>query len=160
MPVFNPIVTDRKLRQFGVLDLEWVPGEALPALVNTEAVIEGIRAPFRVPLPVAKRMTTALQLRLAGYYDQQPVDLDEDDPDSEPEMVERYKCFGSIRELINFLLVRETRGKWFFAHAGGLADMQFVLDELLTEIKAQAGADASPERSTTVYSFKKSYDIL
>jgi hypothetical protein len=149
VPVFNPITTDRKLRQFGVLDLEWVPGEVLPALVNTEVVVEGIRAPFRIPLPVAKRMTTALQLRLAGYYDQQPVNLDEGEDDSEVEMVERYKCFGSIRELIGFLLIRENRGKWFFAHAGGLADMQFVLDELLTEIKAQAGAGG---RSTTIFS--------
>ena len=140
MPVFNPITTDRKLRQFGVLDLEWVPGEILPTLVNTEVEVEGIRSSFRIPLPVAKRMTSSLQLRLAGYYDQQPVNMDEDDEDAESEMVERYKCFSSIRELINFLLVRETRGKWFFAHAGGLADMQFVLDELLTEIKAQAGA--------------------
>ena len=36
MPVFNPIRSERKLRRFGVLDLEWVPGETLPELVNTE----------------------------------------------------------------------------------------------------------------------------
>jgi hypothetical protein len=152
VPVFNPITSDRKLRRFGVLDLEWVPGEALPALVNTEVEIEGIHAKFRVPLPVAKRTTSPLQLRLAGYYDQQTVVMDQEDPDSEPEVIERYKCFGSIRQLIDFLLVRENRGNWFFAHAGGLADMQFVLDELLTEIKTQACADAPGGRSTTTYS--------
>lgn len=139
------------MRRFGVFDLEWVPGEALPVLINTEIAIEGIRAPLRVPLPVRKRMTGALQLRLAGYYDQQPVNLDDSDGD-EAEMVERYQCFGSIRELVNFLLVRENRGNWFFAHAGGLADMQFVLDDLLTEIKRQAGADQKGSRSKTVYS--------
>ena len=152
MPVFNPITTDRKLRTFGVLDLEWVPGETLPPLVNTEVAIDGIRTPFRIPLPALKRMTTALQLRLAGYYDQRPMKIDEEDDETEVEMVERYKCFGTIRELINFLLSRDNRGKWFFAHAGGLADMQFVLDELLTEIKKQAGADAQGDRSTTTYS--------
>ena len=152
MAVFNPITTDRKLRRFGVFDLEWVPGEALPALVNTEVAIEGIRETLRVPLPVTKRMTSALQLRMAGYYDQIAVDLDSDASDSEVEVVERYQHFGTIKELVNFLLVRETRGNWFFAHAGGLADMQFVLDDLLAEIKAQATSTLGPERSKTVIS--------
>ena len=153
MPVFNPITTDRKLRRFGVFDLEWVPGEALPALVNTVVEIEGIRAPFRIPLPVSKRMTSALQLRMAGYYDQMATDMDSEDSDAEVEIAERYQHFTTIKELVNFLLVREHRGNWFFAHAGGLADMQFVLDDLLAEIKSQATANAcSGERSKTVYS--------
>ena len=121
-------------------------------LVNTELAIEGIREILRIPLPVRKRLTGALQLRLAGYYDFYPAQVDDgDDPDAEPEMVERYRCFPTVRELLNFILVRENRGNWFFAHAGGLADMQFVLDELLTEIKAQAAAEGV-ERSSTVYS--------
>ena len=152
MPVFNPITSDRKLRRFGVFDLEWVPGEALPPLVNTLLQIEGIRSPVRVPLPAVKRSTEALQLRLAGYYDQQAADIDSDETESEVEVVERYQHFTSVSELVNFLLVREHRGNWFFAHAGGLADMQFVLDDLLAEIKAQAAASAGSERSTTVYS--------
>ena len=152
MPVFNPITTDRKLRRFGVFDLEWVPGEALPALVNTVVEVEGIRTPLRIPLPVSKRMTSALQLRMAGYYDQQATDLDSEDSDSEAEVTERYQHFTTIKELVNFLLVREHRGNWFFAHAGGLADMQFVLDDLLAEIKAQATSKVAPERSKTVYS--------
>jgi hypothetical protein len=152
MPVFNPIKTDRKLRRFGVFDLEWVPGEVLPALVNTVVEVEGIHTPLRVPLPVAKRMTTALQLRMAGYYDQIAADMDSEDSDSEIEITERYQHFTSIKELINFLLVREHRGNWFFAHAGGLADMQFVLDDLLDEIKTQATSTVKPERSKTVYS--------
>jgi len=153
MPVFNPITSDRKRRRFGVFDLEWVPGEALPPLVNTLVKIDGIREPVRVPLPVVKRLTGALQLRLAGYYDQQPVDLDDDSGGgSDVELVERYHHFTSVKELLNFLLVREHRGNWFFAHAGGLADMQFVLDDLLAEIKARAAFDAGPEKSSTVYS--------
>jgi hypothetical protein len=153
--VFNPIKSIRKLRRFGVLDLEWVPGEILPEIVNTEVKVEGIRTPVRIPLPVSKRMTNALELRLAGYYDQQPV-VDEEGlrPDGEglrPEVVmeERYFRFGSIRELVDHLLTRERRGEWFFAHAGGLADMQFVLDELLSEIKEQLRAGGA--RSSTSY---------
>lgn len=134
MPVFNPIRSEQKLRRFGVLDLEWVPGEALPVLVNTEVKVEGVRTRVRIPLPVPKRMTGPLELRVAGYYDQQPSGAEEDD---EVEMAERYQYFTTVRQLVDFMLVRENRGNWFFAHAGGLADMQFVLDELLTEIKNQ-----------------------
>jgi hypothetical protein len=149
LPVFNPIKSERKLRRFGVLDLEWVPGEVLPALVNTEVKVSGIRRRLRMPLPVHKRMTGALALRLAGYYDQQPIGAEEDD---EVEMEERYRRFTTIRQLVDFLLVRETRGNWFFAHAGGLADMQFVLDDLLTEIKDQLRRSGSGgERSSTAF---------
>ena len=147
MPVFNPIKSVRKLRDFGVFDLEWVPGEALPELVNTEVKVEGIRRRLSLPLPVAKRMTSALKLRIAGYYDQVPMK----DGD-EAEMEERYIVFESIRALIDFLLTRDMRGQWFFAHAGGLADMQFVLDEILTEIKAQVReAGPGPARSRSTY---------
>lgn len=147
MSVFNPITSDRKLRRFGVLDLEWVPGEALPILENVEVEIEGIRSPLRIPLPVTKKMTGPLQLRLAGYYDHEAENTDDDEA---PEQVERYSCFRTIKDLIKHILVRENRGNWFFAHAGGLADMQFVLDDLLTEIKNQAGINGN--RSTTTYS--------
>lgn len=149
MPVFGPIKTDRVLRKYGVFDLEWVPGETLPDVVNTEVEVEGLREPFRVPLPPGRRMTSPLRLRIAGYYDQVPVS---DDTGGEPEVEERYQCFETIRDLLGFILTRENRGCWYFAHAGGLADVQFVLDELLTEIKAIARARVPGSRSTTTYS--------
>ena len=136
MAVFGPIVSDRKYRRFGVFDLEWVPGEPLPLPVNAEVVIGGIHETYKLPLPVAKRTTSPLKLRMAGYYDQQKVgELDGDE--GEATRIERYQSFGTVRDLLDFMLTRETRGMWFFAHAGGLADMQFVLDELLDEIKQQ-----------------------
>lgn len=138
MPVFCPIKSERKLRRFGVLDLEWVPGEALPILVNTEVRVEGIRKKLRIPLPVHRRMTDALKLRLAGYYDQVPIAVGDD----EIEMQERYNRFTSVRGLIDHILTRENRGCWFFAHAGGLADMQFVLDDLLADLKEQLKQEA------------------
>jgi len=144
MPVFGPIVTDRKKRRFGVLDLEWVPGEILPLPVNTTVRVEGLSEEFKIPLPVARRLTEPLKIRLAGYYDQ--VTIEHEAEGEEPEVVERYQCFETVRDLIDFMLVREHRGDWFFAHAGGLADMEFVLDELLAEIKRQTGAGG---KSTT-----------
>ena len=54
MPVFGPITSKRSPRNFGVFDLEWVPGEALPPVVNTEVEVEGVRDLFRVPLPVGE----------------------------------------------------------------------------------------------------------
>jgi hypothetical protein len=97
-----------------------------------------------VPLPPRKVATKPLQLRMAGYYDQQVVGSDEDG--DEVERVEQYQSFTTVRELVDFLLSRDHRGMWFFAHAGGLSDMQFVLDELLTEIKGMSGVG----RTTTV----------
>ena len=119
MPIFGPIVSDRKYRRFGVLDLEWVPGETLLLPVNTTVQIEGLSEEQRLPLPAVRCMTSPLKIRLAGYYDRQPATLG--DNDSEPEMIEKYQCFETVRDLIDTILVRETRGMWFFAHAGGLA---------------------------------------
>ena len=144
MSAFGPIHTERKLRRFGVLDLEWVPGEVLPMPVRTELSIEGITDPLVVNLPPAKTRTSPLQLRLAGYYDQQPVD----ESDEEPVMQERYEVFKTVADLVEFMMVREHRGMWFFAHAGGLSDMEFVLDELLNQIKEQLAAN---RRSMAVF---------
>jgi len=148
VPVFNPITTGRKLRRFGVYDLEWVPGEVLPELSTTEVEVVGIRDRLTVPLPPRKVMTGPLRLRIAGYYDRVPVG---EEDGGEAEMEERYQCFESIRELLGFLLSRDHRGMWFFAHAGGLADVQFVLDDLLEQIKDYARATGPGSRGRTTY---------
>lgn len=150
VPVFNPITSGRKLRRFGVIDLEWVPGEPLAGVVNTEVEVLGTRIRSTLPLPVRKKRTSALQLRLAGYYDRQP-ERDEGGED-EPELVPRYLHFETVRELLRFVLTRDFRGNWFFSHAGGLADVQFVLDDILTEVRAHAsGAPDGFRRSSTTY---------
>ena len=139
MASFSPITTERKLRHFGVLDLEWVPGEVLPAPERTRLVIDGLRDELVVNLPPKKTRTSPLVLRLAGYYDQQPVN----EEDSDPVMAERYEVFKTVAELVEFMLVREHRGMWFYAHAGGLSDMEFVLDELLNQIKEELASSRS-----------------
>ena len=41
-----------------------------------------------------------------------------------------YKYFLSVDDFLSHILTQENRGKWFFAHAGGLADVQFVFEKL------------------------------
>ena len=62
---------------------------------RTTLEIEGISEPLVVNLPPSKSRTAPLELRLAGYYDQQP----ENDDDDEPVMVERYEVFRTVAEL-------------------------------------------------------------
>ena len=62
--------------------------------------------------------------------------------------IERYQSFETIHDLLGFMLTREMRGMWFFAHAGGLADMQFVLDVLLDEIKKQKAEECCSSTTT------------
>lgn len=81
------LTTERKIRQFLVYDLEWVPG--------------------------------TLQVRMVGLYDGN-----------------RYQCYRTVKDFILDNLTSSNRGKWFYAHAGGLADAQFVLHDLLTSLKS------------------------
>ncbi len=42
----------------------------------------------------------------------------------------RYRAYRNVRDFVNGELTDKNRGKWFYAHAGGLADFQFVLEHL------------------------------
>src|SRR5687768_12723103 len=57
-----------------------------------------------------------LQVRLVGVFDGS-----------------RYRCYSSLEAFIANELTHKNRGKWFYAHAGGLADFQFVLEQLAAE---------------------------
>lgn len=54
------------------------------------------------------------QLRLIGVYDGR-----------------EYRSYTSIRSFIENEMVSHNRGKWFYAHFGGGADIQFVLEHLI-----------------------------
>ena len=142
MPILGPITSDRRRRSFGVIDLEWVPARRLPLPRHADVVFEGMRKGCRIPLPISERVSEPLQLRLASIFD---VDKTFDDDGEEATTRERFEPYLTIRELIDACLTRENRGRWFFAHAGGLADMQFVLDEILQELKG-----VMPTNKTTV----------
>ena len=141
MAILNPIVSDVTPRNFSVIDLEWVPADTLPLPVNTFVEIEGMREGVRIPLPVGKRTSEPLKLRLAAYYDQiETSDYETDEPAKE----ERYECFTSVGDLLDAILTSDNRGRWFYAHAGGLSDMEFVLDDLLGDIKGHLAVEAGP----------------
>lgn len=54
-----------------------------------------------------------LKQRLIGFYDG-----------------EKYLRFFKVEDFLNYVLRPAFHGMWFYAHAGGLADVQFVLDIL------------------------------
>jgi hypothetical protein len=105
-PVALTVITrPRKIRRFLTFDLEWYPGETLP---------EGPALDTKTRLPVRFDVTRPLRLRMVGVYDG-----------------ERYRCYRTMAEFLASELVKKNRGAWFYAHAGGLADIEFVFDEIL-----------------------------
>jgi len=59
------------------------------------------------------RNDNAMGLRMAGVYDGN-----------------RYRWYKSIDSFLTGELTHRNRGRWFYAHAGGLADFQFVIERL------------------------------
>lgn len=43
---------------------------------------------------------------------------------------ERYRCYSSVGKFVEHELTHKNSGRWFYAHAGGLADLQFVIPVL------------------------------
>lgn len=44
---------------------------------------------------------------------------------------DRYRCYRSVDDFIYYEMTSKNRGKWFYAHAGGLADIQFLFERLV-----------------------------
>ena len=55
----------------------------------------------------------SLEVRLVGVFDGN-----------------EYTSYTSVRAFLQHELTFSSRGRWFYAHAGGLADLQFVLNEI------------------------------
>jgi len=60
-----------------------------------------------------------LTVRMAGFFDG-----------------EQYRCHRSVDDFIDNEFTSRNRGKWFYAHAGGMADIQFVLEKIIDRIHA------------------------
>lgn len=56
-----------------------------------------------------------MQVRLVGCYDG-----------------ERYRRYPNVERFLDAEMTSSNRGKWFYAHAGGLADIQFVFEHILS----------------------------
>jgi hypothetical protein len=55
-----------------------------------------------------------MKIRVCGVYDD----------------VDGYRAYTTVPEFLDAEMNSDSRGRWFYAHAGGLADMIFVLHEL------------------------------
>jgi hypothetical protein len=66
------------------------------------------------PKKAAAHRMTPLELRLLGWFDG-----------------ERYLSFTSVESFLRAVCTPKNSGAWFFAHAGGLADLVFILEYLV-----------------------------
>ena len=73
-----------------------------------------------------------LEIRLVGVYDGH-----------------KYRAFYSVEDFLNALLTRDNADKWFYAHYGGMADAQFLL-EYLVKHRGTYEIDASFSGSSAI----------
>lgn len=55
----------------------------------------------------------------------------------------KYRAYRSINEFLDAELTRKNHGKWFYAHAGGLADSLFLLQRLVERPEYEVSASFS-----------------
>lgn len=65
---------------------------------------------------------SSYELRLFGVYDG-----------------ERYRAYRTVLAFLKNELTSKNRGKWFYAHAGGLADFSFLLEEFAKHLDPGSG---------------------
>lgn len=94
----------------------------------------------------------SLQIRLCGCYDER----------------RGYRCYHSVDAFLENEMVSSNRGKWFYAHAGGLADIQFIFEKFVDdpEYKVRASTSGSSviichvRKGKNVWHFVDSYWLL
>lgn len=74
------------------------------------------------------------ELRMAGVYDG-----------------ERFRWYKTIKGFLRAELTHKNRGKWFYAHAGGLADMIFLLEILADDPRYEVRASFSGSSAIIVH---------
>lgn len=87
-----------------------------------------------------------LQLRVVGVYCRQ----------------RGYRYYTSIEAFVSNELTNKNRGKWFYAHAGGLADFQFLLEHMAvrTEYRLKAAFSGSSAIIVHVTRGKNSFHFV
>lgn len=63
----------------------------------------------------------------------------------------KYRYYFTIEDFLNTELTKANAGKWFYAHAGGLADMTFVLEYLVNQSEYQVDASFSGSSAIIVH---------
>lgn len=74
-----------------------------------------------------------LELRLVGVFDGRT-----------------YRRYTTIADFLNAELRHATRGRWYYAHAGGLADLRFVLEYLIRAENPDVRVHASFSGSSAI----------
>jgi len=74
-----------------------------------------------------------LQLRMVGVYDGA-----------------RYRYYESIEAFLSNELTIENSGRWFYAHAGGLADMKFVIEYLIDNPQSNLNVEIAFSGSSAI----------
>jgi len=93
-----------------------------------------------------------MPVRMAGVYDKE----------------RGYRCYRTVEAFLENELTSKNRGKWFYAHAGGLADFQFLLEKLIAKrgYKIKASCSGSSliivhvSRGKNAWHFVDSYWLL
>lgn len=80
------------------------------------------------------RMVKAPRVTLVGVYDG-----------------ERYQAYRTVESFLNDQLTKRNHGRWFYAHAGGLADMLFVMQALATRTDYRVEASFSGSSAIIVH---------
>lgn len=62
-----------------------------------------------------------------------------------------YRHYPTVAKFLAGELTSRNRGSWFYAHAGGLADMQFVLEALVTDGSYEVKASFSGSSAIIVH---------
>lgn len=63
----------------------------------------------------------------------------------------RYQAYRTVESFLNDQLTKRNHGRWFYAHAGGLADMLFVLQALSTRSEYRIEASFSGSSAIIVH---------
>jgi hypothetical protein len=63
---------------------------------------------------------------------------------------EKYRAFRSVGEFLKAELTRRNNGRWYYAHAGGLFDVQFVLEWILKHGLDQYSVSAAMSGSAAI----------
>lgn len=74
-----------------------------------------------------------LELRMIGVYDGR-----------------EYRWYKNVGDFLNGELTNKTAGKWFYAHAGGLYDVRFILDYLLNHPNPYVQVEAAFSGSSAI----------
>jgi hypothetical protein len=114
-------------------------------------ILKGGREPRKIAVYDLEWIPETYELRLAGFFDG-----------------ESYRHFTDIGKFLSAVLIPKYAGYWLYAHAGGLADMHFVLQKLATRSDIKVNAVFSGSSAIIVkvrwnkhiYTFIDSYWLL